>query len=135
MVERTSIDAYKMILEHLGDCARPVYQVIFERPGVCIGKIGKALNMENSTVSGRVNDLIADGLVHYVLDGDGYVTKKSPVSGISVKVLRANDVFTVDASALKSKRRAPREVDMNELDTPDSFKKQGEFHLETRRVV
>lgn len=127
MIQETSRDAYKEIMKALPEACRPVYAFIFNNPGVCIGEIGKALNMQNSSVSGRVNDLIADKLAHYIVDDEGKAVKKmSPVSKKAVMMLRANDVFTVNPSQIKRQVQA---VSLRSLPmaAPDAYKLQNEL--------
>lgn len=129
MIQLSSISAYEAIERRLPECCRPVYKLIFEsEQAICIGEIGEALKMQNSTVSGRVNDLIESKLVYYVLKADGKrFSRRSEVSGKMVNVLRANDVFTVDPEQIKIKSpvKNPERVDAGGLSTPDRFKTQG----------
>lgn len=103
MIQRSSAEAYREIRKVLPEKTRPIYDCIFHNHGVCIGEIGKLLStpertMQNSTVSGRVNDLMKCGLVHYLEE-----KKISPISGLSVNMLVPNDVFTVTPEQVKLK--------------------------------
>lgn len=103
MIQRSSAEAYREIRKVLPEKTRPIYDCIFHHHGICIGEIGKMLStpertMQNSTVSGRVNDLIKCGLVHYLPE-----KKLSSVSGLSVNMLAPNDVFTVTPEQIKSR--------------------------------
>ena len=83
--------------------------------------------MQNSTVSGRVNDLIEAKLVHYVLNDSGdRLSRPSSVSGKMVHVLQANDVFTVDPEQVKIRKPVKNleRVASGGLVTPDQFKRQ-----------
>ena len=97
MVQITSSQAYHDILKELPSKTRPVYAAIFANPGICIGEIGQMLNMQNSSVSGRVNDLI-DALLVYYMPG---TKKTSPITRKLVLMLQANDVFNVDPTLIK----------------------------------
>ena len=123
MIQASSLSAYAEIECRLPECCRPVYQAIFENPGICIGEIGAMLRMQNSTVSGRVNDLIEDRLVHYILDLGGHPSRRlSEVSGKAVQMLRANDVFTVDVEQIKQREKRKPIADSR---GPERFKTQG----------
>lgn len=125
MIQVSSAHAYEDIMRSLPDCCRPVYKAITENPNICIGEIGRLLEMQNSTVSGRVNDLIADGLVHYVLTAAGIPQLRfSRITGKSVQQLKANDVFTVDVAQIKARAKlkpAARPAG------PEQFKTQGDM--------
>jgi len=61
------------------------------------------LRTQNSTVSGRVGDLIEGGLVKYILDERGVPQRKpSTITGMRVQMLRANDVFEVSVAQMKT---------------------------------
>ncbi len=106
MIQASSAIAYEEILRRLPECAKPVYRMIFENPGIAIGEIGEALRMQNSTVSGRVNDLIDDSLVHYVVNDAGELVHKiSSISGKQVLQLRVNDIFKVDVNQIKQREK------------------------------
>lgn len=127
MIQASSLSAYAEIERRLPACCRSIYQVIFENPDICIGEIGKMLQEQNSTISGRVNDLIEDGLIHYVLDGSGKPAhKESPISKKRVQMLRANDVFTVDPGKIKQRSRS-----IVKTPAADQFKRQGNLFSDT----
>jgi predicted transcriptional regulator len=84
VIQLTSMAAYDEIREQLPEKARPVLDCIMANPGVCIGEIGRILGMQNSSVSGRVNDLIDLNLVQY---GE---KKLSPITRKSVYAIKPN---------------------------------------------
>lgn len=104
MISLSSMASYSDIEKALPLRCKAVYRTIYNNPGVAIGEIGKMLEMQNSSVSGRVNNLIQDGLVHYAVDEEGKpIHKVSSVSGKSVMMLKVNDLFNVKPEQVKQK--------------------------------
>lgn len=63
VARQISIDAYHKKFEILSSKRREVYQYILFNPGCTRRQISKQLTMETSSVSGRVNELLRQGLV------------------------------------------------------------------------
>lgn len=132
MIQSSSFAAYAEIEQRLPECCRDVYRTIYENPDLCIAEIGERLRMQNSTVSGRVNDLIESRLVSYAVNSLGQLEHKtSPISGMKVQKLRANSVFDVKPELIKSRKTSGEKSvgcgDGRGSVTPDKFQNQGKL--------
>ena len=102
MIAETSKESYFAIVQDMPAKCRPVYAAIFNKPDLCISEIGQLCNLQNSSVSGRVNDLIDSGLIRYVKDAQGEPEKKkSPISDKLVMKIRAYELCKVRPNQVK----------------------------------